>query len=42
MLESDCQVDDVVFTILIEGCCQVNNIRLAEKLFKDMVREVLQ
>jgi len=36
MLESECTVDDVVFTHLIEGCCQVNNVRLAEKLFADM------
>jgi pentatricopeptide repeat protein len=36
MLESECTVDDVVFTHLIEGCCQVNNVRLAEKLFSDM------
>jgi len=36
MLESECSVDDVVFTHLIEGCCQVNNVRLAEKLFADM------
>merc|ERR1719456_1826272 len=36
MLESGCTVDDVVFTHLIEGCCQVNNLRLAEKLFADM------
>merc|ERR1719408_921942 len=36
MLESECTVDDVVFTHLIEGCCQVNNLRLAEKLFADM------
>lgn len=42
MLESDCPVDDVVFTILIEGCCQVNNIRLAEKLFKDMIAAKIQ
>merc|ERR1719321_2166375 len=36
MLESECTVDDVVFTHLIEGCCQVSNARLAEKLFMDM------
>jgi pentatricopeptide repeat protein len=36
MLESECTVDDVVFTHLIEGCCQVSNVRLAEKLFQDM------
>merc|ERR1719265_1690381 len=35
MLESECTVDDVVFTHLIEGCCQVNNVRLAEKQMKD-------
>merc|ERR1719218_87094 len=36
MLESECSVDDVVFTHLIEGCCTCNNVRLAEKLFADM------
>merc|ERR1719261_1527481 len=36
MLESECTVDDVVFTHLIEGCCVCNNVRLAEKLFADM------
>merc|ERR1719353_1479442 len=37
MLQNQCDVDDVVFTHLIEGCCQVSNLALAEKLFKDML-----
>merc|ERR1719305_1893539 len=37
MLQNSCDVDDVVFTHLIEGCCQVSNLALAEKLFKDML-----
>merc|ERR1719335_159357 len=36
MLQSNCDIDDVVFTHLIEGCCHVSNVALAEKLFKDM------
>merc|ERR1719316_1312017 len=36
MLQNQCDVDDVVFTHLIEGCCNVSNVALAEKLFKDM------
>jgi pentatricopeptide repeat protein len=36
MLQSKCDIDDVVFTHLIEGCCNVSNVALAEKLFKDM------
>jgi len=37
MLQNSCDVDDVVFTHLIEGCCHVSNVALAEKLFKDML-----
>jgi len=37
MLQNSCDVDDVVFTHLIEGCCHVNNVALGEKLFKDML-----
>jgi pentatricopeptide repeat protein len=37
MLQNSCDVDDVVFTHLIEGCCHVSNVALAEKLFKDMI-----
>ena len=29
MLQNSCDVDDVVFTHLIEGCCHVNNVALA-------------
>jgi len=36
MLQNSCDVDDVVFTHLIEGCCHVANLQLAEKLFRDM------
>ena len=36
MLQCKCDIDDVVFTHLIEGCCNVSNVALAEKLFKDM------
>lgn len=36
MLQCQCDIDDVVFTHLIEGCCNVSNVALAEKLFKDM------
>merc|ERR1719182_786154 len=36
MLQNSCDVDDVVFTHLIEGCCHVNNLALAERLFRDM------
>merc|ERR1719498_1329128 len=36
MLQCKCDIDDVVFTHLIEGCCHVSNVALAEKLFKDM------
>jgi len=38
LLESGCDIDDVVFTHLIEGCAQVTNVRLAERLFHDMRR----
>lgn len=37
MLQNHCEVDDVVFTHLIEGCCHVNNSSLADKLFCDMI-----
>jgi len=37
MLQSQCEVDDVVFTHLIEGCCHVSNSALAEQLFADML-----
>merc|ERR1711964_556003 len=37
MLQSECEVDDVVFTHLIEGCCNVSNMSLADSLFNDMV-----
>jgi len=37
MLQNSCDVDDVVFTHLIEGCCHVSNVALAEKLFRDML-----
>jgi len=36
MLQNSCDVDDVVFTHLIEGCCHVSNVALAEKLYRDM------
>jgi leucine-rich PPR motif-containing protein len=36
MLQCGTKVDDVVFTHLIEGCCHINNVELAEKLFRDM------
>jgi len=36
MLQNSCDVDDVVFTHLIEGCCHVSNLALAERLFRDM------
>lgn len=36
MLQNSCDVDDVVFTHLIEGCCHISNVALAEKLFHDM------
>lgn len=36
MLEAGFNLDDVVFTHLIEGCCQVQNVELAEKFFHDM------
>merc|ERR1719408_949649 len=35
-LQCGCKVDDVVFTHLIEGCCHISNVELAEKLFRDM------
>lgn len=37
MLQNSCDIDDVVFTHLIEGCCQVSNVSLAEKLYRDMI-----
>jgi len=36
MFQNSCDVDDVVFTHLIEGCCHISNAALAEKLFSDM------
>lgn len=42
MLRSGCAVDDIVFTHLIDGCCQVSNVTLAEKLFRDMVQAKIQ
>jgi len=36
MLEAGFNLDDVVFTHLIDGCCQVMNVELAEKFFSDM------
>lgn len=37
MLKRETQLDDVVFTHLLEGCCNVSNVPLAEKLFSDML-----
>jgi pentatricopeptide repeat protein len=42
MLQNSCEVDDVVFTHLIEGCCHVSNVQLAEKLFRDMLLAKIQ
>merc|ERR1719274_203245 len=42
MLRSGSAVDDIVFTHLIDGCCQVSNVGLAEKLFRDMVQAKIQ
>jgi len=42
MLQNSCEVDDVVFTHLIEGCCHVSNVALAEKLFRDMLLAKIQ
>merc|ERR1719335_921534 len=42
MLQARCAVDDIVFTHLIDGCCQVSNVQLAEKLFRDMVAAKIQ
>lgn len=36
MLQEGNDVDDVVFTHLIDGCCQTQNFPLAEKLWNDM------
>jgi len=37
MLKRQIHLDDVVFTHLLEGCCNVSNVALAEKLFNDML-----
>jgi pentatricopeptide repeat protein len=37
MLKRQTSLDDVVFTHLLEGCCNVSNVALAEKLFNDML-----
>jgi len=38
MLQDGSDVDDVVFTHLIDGCCQTQNHALAEKLWNDMFK----
>lgn len=37
MLQNSHDIDDVVFTHLIEGCATVSNQALAEKLYRDML-----
>merc|ERR1712196_46789 len=42
MLQAGCEVDDVVFTHLIEGCTGCGTVQLAEKLFNDMISSSLK
>jgi pentatricopeptide repeat protein len=42
MLKRETPIDDVVFTHLLEGCCNVSNVALAEKLFHDMLAAQIQ